>query len=84
MSPDYEISIPHFYCLEYRERGRLLKLEIDFRDSVIYLEQQLVVAWEPPDSAVEITAAEKKHILINVYDYLVRQRGFENVELNLP
>lgn len=80
MFPDYEIRIPHFYCLEYRENGRTMLLEIDFRDPVLYLDDALVTAWEAPYAGVKIVPAEKKHILDNVYDYLVTQRGFKNVE----
>ena len=80
MFPDYEISIPHFYCLEYRENGRVMLMEIDFRDSLIFLDDTLVTAWEAPYAGEEISPAEKKRILANVYDYLVRQRGFQNVK----
>ena len=80
MCPDYEIRIPHFYCLEYRESGRKMLLEIDFRDSVIYLDDILTMAWEAPFADKKIESAEKRRILDHVYDYLVRQRGFKNVE----
>jgi hypothetical protein len=80
MCPDYEIRIPHFYCLEYRESGRKMLLEIDFRDSVIYLDDILTMAWEEPFADEKIESAEKRRILDRVYDYLVRQRGFKNVE----
>ena len=77
MSPGYDISIPHFYCLEYREGGRVMLFEIDFRDPVIYLDETLITAWEAPFSAEIISSEEKKRILTNVYDYLARQRGFK-------
>jgi len=80
MCPAYEIRIPHFYCLEYQENGRTIMLEIDFRDPVLYLDDELVTQWEPPYDGEKIAVAEKKRILANVYDYLVRQRGFKNVE----
>lgn len=80
MCPGYKISIPHFYCLEYREKGRTMLLEIDFRDPVLYLDDTLVTAWEAPYTDEKIVPVEKKRILANVYDYLVRQRGFKNVE----
>ena len=80
MCPDYEISIPHFYCLEYREKDRTMLLEIDFRDPLIYLEDALVTGWESPNENEKIAPDEKKRILSNIYDYLVRQRGFKNVE----
>jgi hypothetical protein len=83
MSPDYEIRIPHFYCLEYQEQGRIMVLEIDFRDPVLYLDRTLVSGWQPPDHDLEISPVDKIRIISNVYDYLVRQRGFEKVELDL-
>lgn len=83
MSPDYEIRIPHFYCLEYEEQGHLMLLEIDFRDQVIYLDKTLVTRWQPPNHEMELVPGEKARILNNIYDYLVRQRGFDNVELDL-
>ena len=79
MSANFEIRIPHFYQLEYRENGRLLLLEIDFRDPVLYLDEGLISTWEPPHAKVAIDAAEKKRILDIIYDYLVRERGFQNV-----
>ena len=80
MCPDYEIRIPHFYCLEYREADHKMLLEIDFRDSVIYLDDILTMVWEAPFADEKIESAEKRRILDRVYDYLVRQRGFKNVE----
>ncbi|HWR29519.1 MAG TPA: hypothetical protein VN631_06765 [Negativicutes bacterium] len=82
MSPAFEISIPHFYSLEYREAGRLLTLDIDFRDPVIYLDDALVLTWAPPYAAEPIGDSERRRILDNVYDYLVKQRGFALVEYN--
>jgi hypothetical protein len=81
MFPDYEISIPHFYCLEYRENDRVMLMEIDFRDSVIYLNEALVTNWEAPYSHEGIEVADKTRILSNVHDYLARKRGFHNVIL---
>ncbi len=80
MCPDYEIRIPHFYCLEYREQDHTMLLDIDFRDSVIYLDDSLTMVWEEPFTQEKIESAVKRRILDRVYDYLVRQRGFKNVE----
>ena len=80
MCPDYEIRIPHFYCLEYREKDHTMLLDIDFRDSVIYLDDSLAMVWEEPFTQEKIESAVKRRILDRVYDYLVRQRGFKNVE----
>jgi hypothetical protein len=84
VSLDYEISIPHFYCLKYKEKDKTIVLEIDFRDPVIYLEDTLLTAWEVPSTGERLTIAEQKRILANIYDYLVRQRGFKNVRYNVP
>jgi len=83
MSPDYEIRIPHFYCLEYEECGRVMLLEIDFRDPVLYLDSALLKGWEAPADQEVISSTDKVRILTNIYDYLVRQRGFDKVELDL-
>lgn len=80
MCPDYEIRIPHFFCLEYREQDHTMLLDIDFRDSVIYLDDSLTMVWEEPFTQEKIESAVKRRILDRVYDYLVRQRGFKNVE----
>ena len=80
MCPGYEIRIPHFYCLEYREQDHTMLLEIDFRDSVIYLDDSLAMVWEAPFTQEKIESAVRRRILDRVYDYLVRQRGFRNVE----
>jgi hypothetical protein len=80
MCPGYEIRIPHFYCLEYREEDHTMLLEIDFRDSVIYLDDSLAMVWEAPFTQEKIESAVRRRILDRVYDYLVRQRGFTNVE----
>ena len=80
MSPAFEISIPHFYCLEYREAGRLLVVDIDFRDPVIYLDDVPPLVWAEPHSSEPMGPGERKRILDNVYDYLVLQRGFTQVE----
>ncbi|NMC33424.1 MAG: hypothetical protein GYA36_13355 [Veillonellaceae bacterium] len=80
MCPGYEIRIPHFYCLEYREQDHTMLLEIDFRDSVIYLDDSLAMVWEAPFTQEKIESAVRRRILDRVYDYLVRQRGFKNVE----
>ena len=83
MFPGYEIRIPHFYCLEYEEQGRVMLLELDFRDPVIYLDRSLLTRWQPPNHELELAPADKTRILTNVYDYLTRQRGFDKVELDL-
>ena len=64
---------------KYYQRRKML-LVIDFRDSVINLADILTMVWEAPFAGEKIESAEKRRILDRVYDYLVRQRGFKNVE----
>ena len=78
----YNISIPHFYCLEYYEKDRKMVLDIDFRDSIIYLESTLVKNWEAPFNNEPITEKEKKRIIRNIYDYLITQ-GYDKREVKL-
>jgi hypothetical protein len=80
VSPAFEIRIPHFYCLEYREGERKLIIDIDFRDPVIYLDDALALTWTGAHAPEPITGADRRRILDNIYDYLVRQRGFTQVE----
>ncbi|MBV5350068.1 hypothetical protein JZU71_02610 [bacterium] len=68
--------------MEYEERGRVMLLELDFRDPVLYLDSALVTGWQAPADQEAVTPADKVRILTNVYDYLVRQRGFDKVELD--
>lgn len=74
MSKNYEISIPHFYCLEYKENNRKMFLEIDFREPFIDLTMSLIQHWEPPFENEEITEKDKKHILQNIYNYFIFDR----------
>lgn len=78
----YSISIPHFYCLEYYEKDKKMVLDIDFRDSIIYLESTLVKNWEAPFNNEIITEKEKKKIIRNIYDYLIMQ-GYDKKEVKL-
>lgn len=80
----YSISIPHFYCLEYTENNRRLKLDIDFRDPIIYLDIGLIKNWESPYDSEEITGDEKKKIIERIYKELTKESGFskERVKMN--
>ena len=77
----YNIKIPHFYCLEYSEAEKNMTLDIDFRDSIIYLNTALLVKWNSPYENVPIKNEEKEKIIRNIYDYLVNKRGFSNVKM---
>ena len=77
----YEIKIPHFYCLEYSDEYRSMVLDVDFRDSEIYLNTSLIVKWNAPHENDFINDEEKEKIIKNIYDYLVYKRGFSNIVL---
>lgn len=55
----YKIKTPHFYCLEYYENDKIMKLDKDLRDSIIYLNTDLIENWLLPFESVEITLEEK-------------------------
>ena len=71
----HSISIPHFYCLEYKEDNRTMVLDIDFRDPVIYLNSALITHWAPPDDGVAVLDGEKKRILMNIYNELLKRNS---------
>jgi len=76
----YKINIPHFYCLEYYERGKVIKLDIDFREPRIYLSTELVNKWEPPYENVTISEFEKERIIFNVSNYL-KKNGYSKGDI---
>ena len=80
---DYKIDIQHFYCLDYSEGERNMTLDIDFRDPIIILNTNCVVKWNHPHDSVYIDESEKQRIIKNVYDYLVKERSFKNIVLEL-
>ena len=61
----YQISIPHFYCMEYTEGNKTMKLDIDFRDTIIYLNIDLITHWKPPYDEELIQIDKKKSIINN-------------------
>jgi len=79
----YEIKIAHFYCLEYSEGERSMVLDIDFRDSIIYLNTALIVQWNCPHEKDIIVKEKKEEIIRRIFDHLVRKRGFNNVVLEM-
>ena len=78
---DYKVDIPHYYCIEYSEGDHLMKIEIDVRDPIPYLDIAEVKAWALPYEKELLTKEKRQQILDNVYDYLTRIRGFK-VEIN--
>ena len=76
---NYSVSIPHFYCLEYSEEDRKMKIEIDFREKPIYLSTAMIISWENPNQEIVIDEDEKIRILNNIKRYLSEERGFSEV-----
>ena len=78
---DYKVDILHHYSIEYLEDDHLMKIEIDMRDPVPYLDIAEVKAWDPPYEKEQVSPEKKQQIFDNVYDYLTRISGFK-VEAN--
>lgn len=76
---DIKISIPHFYCLEYREGGKKLIVDIDFREPKIFLGKGLIKAWAPPYQEEKISKKKKEEIYRNIKKYLLERYGEENI-----
>ncbi len=72
MIKKYEIAIPHFWCLEYYEGGKKMTVDIDFRDIKIYLSTKLISCWDEPFEKEVITDEEKKRIIRNIADELIK------------
>lgn len=79
----YSISIPHFYYLEYKEKGRKLILDIDFRDPIIYLDISQIKHWELPNDAKKITLKEKRDIIERIYKELTKESMFEKERIKI-
>lgn len=73
---DWDIEIPHFYCMEYYEGNRKMVIEMDFRDPIYRLNPRMIEHWEPPYYDAEITEKDKSRILQNIRQFLL-SRGTE-------
>ena len=78
---NYRIEIPHFYCLDYYEANRIMRLDIDFRDPIIYLSIDLIEKWLPPNEDIVITQVDKDRILKNIYCELIKNNSRERIVL---
>ena len=83
MEEKYIIEIPHYYCLIYNENMRKMILDIDLRASKIELTTDLIHTWEKPYDQEEITEKERKRIIRNIYDYLLKKNSPERVSCKL-
>lgn len=80
---EYKIEIPHFYCLEYSENTRKMMIDIDFREPQIVLSCDLIQQWEKPHERELISKKEKRRIIKNIYNYLLKNNSSERVMLDL-
>ena len=79
MNKDYYIEIPHFYSFEYHEGDKMMIIELDFRDRVLYLEPDMITKWEKPYDDLEITYEEKLKILHKIRECLLLKRRPQDV-----
>lgn len=68
----YRIAIPHFWCLEYYEGDKKMTVDIDFRDVKLYLSTKLITCWDVPFEKEVITYEDKKRIIRNIADELIK------------
>ena len=69
---DAKISIPHFYCLEYIEGNKRLVVEMDFRETKLFLGKSLIETWEMPYEKEKITEKKKEEICEEIQKYLLK------------
>lgn len=72
MANAYKIAIPHFWCLEYYEGVKKMTVDIDFRDVNLYLNTKLITCWDAPFEKETITNEDKKRIIKNIADELIK------------
>lgn len=73
------ISIPHFYGLEYAENNKKLILEIDFRETKIFIGKSLIKKWEIPFENEEISEEKRGEIYKNIKKYLLESYNLEDL-----
>ncbi|WP_033168129.1 hypothetical protein [Clostridium sp. KNHs205] len=77
----YKIEVPHFYCLEYFDEGKKMKVEMDFRESYFVLSNKIITKWEPPHDNEIIDENKKKEILKNIYEFLLTKTIPSNIKM---
>ena len=80
MKKSYEIKAPHYHCMEYYEDDKKMIIDIDLRDSKMYLNKELIENWEAPNKNINIDEQHKKQILENLRDHFLR-RGLEPADI---
>jgi hypothetical protein len=68
--PDYHISAPHIYQLEYCEGSRRLLFECDLRDYWVAVYANQFLEWEPPHASEIVTDEDRARIVQRICDYL--------------
>lgn len=79
MNNEYKIRIPHFYCLEYYEGNKKMVLDIDFREKQIVLSRDMIKNWENPYENITLQDKEKRRILENIRNYLLKNNSPERI-----
>jgi hypothetical protein len=80
---DYYIRIPHFYSFEYYEDDKKMIIELDFRDSILYLIPSMLRKWEKPFDNLEISYQERLQILNNIRECLLKKWSPEEVIIEI-
>ena len=79
MEKNYYIKTLHFYSFEYYENDKVMIIELDFRDKILYLTPTMITKWEKPFDGLEISHEEKLRILNNIRECLLKRRRPEEV-----
>lgn len=79
MEKNYYIKTLHFYSFEYHENDKVMIMELDFRDKILYLTPTMITKWEKPFDGLEILHEEKLRILNNIRECLLKRRRPEEV-----
>lgn len=79
----YHIEVPHFYCLEYYENDKKMIVELDFRETLFFLNKKLIKHWEEPNKEEIITEVDKERILFNIRDFLLSITIPSNIHIDI-
>lgn len=79
MEKNYYIKTLHFYSFEYHENDKVMIIELDFRDKILYLTPTMITKWEKPFDDLKISHEEKLRILNNIRECLLERRRPEEV-----
>lgn len=74
-----KINIPHFYCMEYTEDNKKLIIDIDFRESKIFIGKSLIKKWEKPYDDEKISEERRDEIYKNIKEYLLKSYNLDDL-----